>query len=187
MRRIKAKDEEIITDGSIVYVDLFPHVLRNVIIGVIIFGVLAFIGVKSYRSMTSDIEANEKQAISSAETIEFGKTYKGKTNKNKFSIFQPVYNYKGYKFNVSESGMLTVEYFCERLRKNNGPYRVQWRVVNEESGEIVAESAWSDLYREPFDISKGNYIIEFYSISGSLDIDLVRKKFEFSVAFSPES
>lgn len=159
--------------------------LLKIIIILVVFVIACYIGVNSFESLTAQKHQSEANAIATARMIELNTLYKDKTNRNRFTIFNPAYNYKGYAFSLHEKGTVDIEYTCKRIRKDNGPYMVKWQIVRKETGEIVQEFTWANLDTEPFELEKGDYVIEFASISDGFGMDLVKRRFEFTVHYTP--
>ena len=113
--------------------------------------------------------------------------YYEKTNRNRMSIniFRNLRKWKGYSFELTESGIIDIEYSCKRIRDHgtSGPTWVIWRLVDKNTGEVLQESEWAEFEHEPFALENGSYVLEFSSISNQLGFDLRKRPFTFTVHF----
>lgn len=156
-----------------------------IIILAVIFGFSYFIHGPGNDRHIELQEQYSAEAISKAKDIELNEEYKGKTHMNRMSpnIMENLRKWKGYSFELTEDGMVDVEYES-KFYKEYGPW-VRWRLVDKNTGEVLQESEYSSFEYDAFYLEKGEYVLEFTSISNQLGFDGRRRPFTFTVNFTP--
>lgn len=161
-----------------------------IIILAVIFGFSYFIHGPGNDRHIELQEQYSAEAISKAKDIELNEEYKEKTHMNRMSpnIMENLYKWKGYSFELTEDGTVDVEYKCKFTKGHGtyGPTWVIWRLVDKNTGEVLEKSVWADLEHDPFYLEKGEYVLEFTSISNQLGFDGRRRPFTFTVNFTPD-